>query len=177
MCSSDLIVGMFVNVLPLLRVAGADESAADAARAEMALLGDAAAHQWLPTSEIVRLAAPGRSLEHTPLYQILFSQHDAPMPELGFGPWRPAVRELGNGQGKTDLSVIVVNRGLQNSRSSGRRAAGSYTLRWEHDPALYPDHVVETLRQRMSVLLDHACTTPDDPWPTAADITWSGEER
>jgi arthrofactin-type cyclic lipopeptide synthetase C len=172
------LVGMFVNVLPLLRLRADGESAAEAVRAEMAVLGDAARHQWLPTSEIVRLAAPGRSLEHTPLYQILFSQHDAPMPQLAFGDWRPTVRELGNGQGKTDLSVIVVNRGLQHSRSSRNRAVGAYTLRWEHDPALYPDHVVPILQRRMSDLLEHACTTPDEPWPAAAELsstTWSGE--
>jgi amino acid adenylation domain-containing protein len=171
------LVGMFVNVLPLLRMRRDRESAAEAVRAEMAVLGGATRHQWLPTSEIVRLAGHGRSLEHPPLYQIVFNQHDAPMPPLAFGEWRPAVRELSNGHGKDDLSVMVMNRGLQHSRSSGRRGIGTYTLRWAYDPALYPDHVVPSLQRRMSDLLEYVCTITDETWPTAAGISWSERER
>jgi Condensation domain/AMP-binding enzyme/AMP-binding enzyme C-terminal domain len=55
------LVGMFVNVLPLLRLRADGESSAEAVRAAITVLGEAARHQWLPTSEIVRLTAPGRS--------------------------------------------------------------------------------------------------------------------
>lgn len=160
------IIGMFVNVLPLLRPTRLDETAADAIRAEMALICAVGEHQWLPTSEIVELTGLGRSLDYTPMYQIMFSQHDSPQPKLRFGSWRPTVRELVNGHGKTDLDVMVVNRGLQHARSAGHRSQGIYTLRWEHDPAQYPHHVVVGLQQEFIRLLDHVCVHPGLPWPT-----------
>lgn len=171
------LVGMFVNVLPLSRHVETGETAVAGIRDEMSLLARAGRHQSLPTSEIVRLLGHGSSLDHNPLYQVMFSQHDAPQPDLRLGGWRPTVRELWNGHGKTDLNVIVMNRGLQHARNyprSGDRNAGSYTLRWEFDPALYPEHIVRVLQQRMGWLLDHCCERPELPWPSFAD-EWNGE--
>lgn len=153
------LVGLFVNVVPLVRTPHPGESAGDAARAEMAVIGAAARHQRLPTPEILMLT---ENRVYHELYSITFSQHDSPLPELRFGAWRPEVRELANGHGKTGLNVIVMNRGLQHARSSGRRAAGAYTLRWEHHPDRYPGHLVAELQRRFTRLLDHACAHPDD---------------
>ncbi|MFD9939173.1 amino acid adenylation domain-containing protein [Nonomuraea sp. NPDC059023] len=167
------LVGLFVNVLPLVRSRLHGESPADAARAEMALVVAADRHQRLPTPEILRVSAPGA---RSPLYPIMFSQHDSPLPELSLGAWRPRVRELGNGRGKTDLNVIVMNRGLQHGRSTGRRDASAYALRWEHELTRFPDHVVTELQRRFTRLLDHACAHPDQPWPAAGDNR-NGETR
>jgi hypothetical protein len=165
-----------VNVLPLARAAQPDEIVADAIRAEISLITAASQFQWLPTSEIVGLARSERSLAYTPLYQILFSQHDSPQPELFFGRWRPTVRELANGHKKTDLDVLVLNRGLQHSQSVGRCDQGAYTLFWEHDPAHYPGWVVASLMQRFVRLLDHACAHQDRPWPVRA-VEWKRDSR
>jgi hypothetical protein len=166
------VVGMFVNVLPLMRSGDLGETPAAAARAEMELIGAAGQYQWLPTAEIVRHAGHGRRLGHFPLYQVLFSQHDAPMPQLTLGAWRPVVRELGNGHGKNDLNVIVMNRALQHGRSTGRRDLGSWALRWEHDLAMYPEHIIAVLQRRYRLLLEHACTNPDAAWP-APETNWT----
>lgn len=167
------IVGMFVNVLPLLRSWLPSESVADSAHAEMELITAVAPYQGLPTAEIVRLAGAGSELDYNPLYQIMFSQHDAPQPALDLGGWQPTVRELSNGHGKTDLNVIILNRGLQHGRSSGHRVHNAFTLRWEHDIAHYPEPVVAELQRQFTELLDHACANPGGAWP-ATDLEWEG---
>ncbi len=144
------VVGRFAYVLPLVRSAAAGETAAAAVRAELALVGEAGRHQRMP--DLLR-------------YPILFSQCDSPMPEPRFGDWRPELRDCGDGHTGSELNVVVLNRSLQHARSSGHRGAGAYTLRWEHDLARYPEHVVTGLRQRYVRLLDHACAHPDQPWP------------
>jgi amino acid adenylation domain-containing protein len=159
------IVGLLVNVLPLVRSRQLRECPAEAAQAEMTLITEAVAHQQLPTPEILRLAA-GQSLGNSQLYPLMFSKHDSPQPALRFGGWRPEVRELSNGYGRTGLSVIVMNRGLQHARSSGSRGGGAYALRWTHDIARYPDPVVIELQQRLASLLDQACADPASPWPS-----------
>ncbi|HYS42303.1 MAG TPA: amino acid adenylation domain-containing protein [Pseudonocardiaceae bacterium] len=157
------VVGLFMNVLPLVRSAEADETAADAVRAEMAVVGEARRYQRMPTPEVLRLGEPSSAVER--LYPILFSQHDAPMPELCFGDWRPECQERDNGHAMSELNVVVLNRTRQHARSSGQRGAGAYTLRWEHDLARYPEHVVTDLQRRFVRLLDHVCAHPDQPWP------------
>ncbi|WP_067460923.1 non-ribosomal peptide synthetase [Actinomadura macra] len=159
------IVGMFVNVLPMIRTPDPAETAAEAVRAEMAVITEAAGHQRLPTPEILRVTGSAPGLGRDLLYPVLFSQHDSPLPRLRFGQWRPVVRELANGHSKNELNVIVMNRTLQHARSTGRRHAGAYTLRWEHDLLGYPGPLVSGLQQRLLALLDHVLTDPQQPWP------------
>jgi amino acid adenylation domain-containing protein len=159
------IVGMFANVLPLVRSADAGETAQEAVRAEMAVIGEAGRHQRMPTPEVLRLAEPGAAAPVDRLYPVVFSQHDAPMPELCFGDWQPECEERDNGHARNELNVLVLNRGRQHARSSGHRGAGAYTLRWAHDRTRYPAHVVTDLQRRFVRLLDHVCAHPDQPWP------------
>jgi non-ribosomal peptide synthetase component F len=169
------IVGMFVNVLPLHRAGDPEETVRDSARAEMSLLDRASRHQWLPTAEIVRRVAPRPNLGFNPLYQVMFSQHDAPLPRLRLGSWRPEVHELPNGYGKVDLDVIVRNRSRQHARSyGGTRATGPYSLHWYHDPGRYPRHIVRGLQARFERLLDSACRNLDRPWPTSIRLDPDG---
>ncbi|MGN9909274.1 non-ribosomal peptide synthetase [Phytohabitans sp. LJ34] len=159
------IVGLLVNVLPLVSRREPVGSPVDGARAEMGLIAAAEVHQRMPTPEILRLAA-GRSLANSQLYPVMFSKHDSPQPALRFGDWRPEVRELANGYGRTGLSVIVMNRGLQHARSTASHGAGAYALRWTHDRARYPDAAVAELQRRFVQLLDRACAEPTSPWPS-----------
>jgi hypothetical protein len=132
----------------------------------------------MPTPEILRLARPVYSPGTSDaLYPVLFSQHDSPMPQLQLGSWRPAVRELSNGHGKTELNVIVLNRELQHQRSSGRHGATTYTLRWEHDLARYGDGQVRALQAQFEQLLHHALARPDEPWPAATQTDTKGVPR
>jgi amino acid adenylation domain-containing protein len=164
-------VGLFVNVLPLIRARAGAETPATGARAEMAVLAEASRHE-LPTSEVIWSASPG--LRQEQLYPIIFSMHDSPRPELRFGAWRPSLRELANGYGKTGLEVIGVNPGLQHARSARgnggtRGAADGYSLLWQHDLARWPEAAVGELQERFELLADHALAHPDQPWPRAAD--------
>jgi hypothetical protein len=159
------VVGLFANVLPLVRSSELGETAADAVRAEMAVLGEAGRHQRMPTPEVLRLAEPGAAAPVDRQYPIVFSQHDAPMPELRFGDWEPRCEERDNGHAESELNVAVFNQARQHARSAGQRGAGAYTLRWEHDRTRYPMHVVTELQRRFVRLLDHACAHPDQPWP------------
>lgn len=169
------VVGMFVNVLPLHRRGEPDETPDAVARAEMELLERTGPYQWLPTAEIVRTVAPQRDLTRNPLFQIMFSQHDAPMSEVRLGDWRPTVSELPNGYGKTDLDVIVRNRTLQHARNSRtQRGPGSYSLHWYHDPARYPKYVIAHMQQRFLDLLDWATERPTELWPPLTDSDLNG---
>ncbi len=162
-------VGLFVTVLPLVR-ARHHGTPATAARAEMAVLAEAAGHQ-LPTAEVMWLAPPSLRSAPGQLYPVVFSMHDSPRPELRFGAWRPRLRELANGFGKTGLEVIIMNERLQNARSAREAGlaadAGEYSLWWQHDPARWSDAAIRGLQRRLEAAVDHALGDPDRPWPAA----------
>jgi amino acid adenylation domain-containing protein len=165
------VIGLFVNVLPLIQARQSTETPAEAARAEMAVVAEAARHQ-LPTTEVMWQLPPGLRPAQGQLYPVLFSMHDSPRPELRFGGWRPRLRELANGFGKTSLEVIGMNEHLQHIRSargSSRDADGSseYSLWWQHDPAHWSDAEIRDLQHRFEAAIDHALAKPDRPWPTA----------
>ncbi|WP_344662891.1 amino acid adenylation domain-containing protein [Catenulispora subtropica] len=164
------VVGLFVNVLPLIRTTG-DETPAEAARAEMALIAAAAKHQ-IPTNEVLRLAPAGLGLAERQLYPVMFSKHDSPLPRLRFGAWEPELRELPNGFGKTGLSVVVKNRGLQHARDARRTGAttaeaGDYELRWAPDLDRWSEAAVRDAQRRYVRLLDAVLRHPHQPWPDA----------
>ena len=114
LAGTEDLVGMFVNTVALRVDLGGDPTVATVlARVRAACLG-AMEHQELPFEEVVRMLAPERRAGHNPLYEHLFSFHDAPFPETEHDGLRVRVRDaLSNGSSKADLNVVVVNRRAQ----------------------------------------------------------------
>ncbi|MFJ2995362.1 amino acid adenylation domain-containing protein [Pandoraea sp. NPDC087047] len=70
---TDAVIGMFVNTLVLRNPMGDRMRLADVlAQAKTSTLG-ALAHQDLPFEQLVEALQPGRSLSHSPLFQVLFN--------------------------------------------------------------------------------------------------------
>ena len=64
-------------------------------------------HQDLPLEVLVADLQPERDLSRNPLFSVLFSFHDSPVPDLEFAGLRGTVTELHNGSAKADLNVVV----------------------------------------------------------------------
>ncbi|MGD1053499.1 MAG: amino acid adenylation domain-containing protein [Candidatus Dormibacteria bacterium] len=115
---TDAIIGMFVNTVAL-RVDLSGDPTIDALLAQVrsVTLG-ALAHQELPFEEVVRALAPERRAGRNPVYEHLFSFHDAPFPEMDLDGLSVRVRDtLSNGSAKADLNVVVVNRRSRSART------------------------------------------------------------
>ena len=71
---------------------------------------DAYAHQDTPFGKLVETLQPKRDPSRNPIFQVLFSFHDAAVPDLSFDGLTGTIVERHNGSAKFDLNVICIPR-------------------------------------------------------------------
>ncbi len=143
------VIGMFVNTLVLrTRVDGGLSFRALLGRVRETTLG-AFAHQDVPFEKLVEELAPERSLQHTPLFQVMFALQnaDAAEPDLGGLRMEPLAR--GGESAKFDLSVSLAE--------AGDRIAGGVTFRTD----LFDAGTIERMLEHFGSLLAAVAADPD----------------
>jgi pristinamycin I synthase-3/4 len=145
------LIGFFVNTLALR----GDLSAAPPFRALVGRVREATlnayAHQDLPFERLVEELAPERSLDHTPLFQVLFVLQNAPVGKLALPGLTLAPIELEARGAKFDLTLSLAEEGSE--------LAGSL----EFDRDLFDPVTAARLLERFSVLARAAAAEPDRP--------------
>src|SRR5439155_8283736 len=101
------LIGFFVNTLALrIDLSGEPSVAELIARAQRTAVA-AQDHQDLPFEQVVEIVQPPRSLDRSPLFQVLFAWQNnerpaADLPELEVAPQATALRQV-----KFDLELIL----------------------------------------------------------------------
>ncbi len=105
------LIGFFVNTLVLPADLTSDPAFA-------VLLGQlrettlgAYAHQDLPFEKLVEALSPARSLAYSPLFQVMLTLQNAPLPRLSLPGLAAEPAPLGGGTEKFDLSLTLLARG------------------------------------------------------------------
>jgi amino acid adenylation domain-containing protein len=173
---SEGMIGMVVNTV-VLRTALAPGLTFDEllGRVRAATL-ETQLHQDLPFEKLVQELQPDRDLSRLPIFQMLFSFHDAPVPDLDFAGLTGELFERHNGSAKTDLNVVA--KPLAEQRV-GRRLSGSeaLTMVWEYSSDLFDRSTIERMWGHFTTLLAGAvgdlaapaCRLSDLPLLTAAE--------
>ena len=154
------LVGMFVNAVVLrCEVTGQASFAELAVRARDVVL-DAAAHQELPFTDLVRELNPHRDTAAHPLTHVLFSVNDSPLPELDLAGATGTIFERGNGSSKTDLDVVVIPRAESQTADAGH-IDDRILLLWEYNRDLFDESTMRAMAERYLRLLEAAVGEPD----------------
>jgi amino acid adenylation domain-containing protein/FkbM family methyltransferase len=105
---TETLVGLFVNTLVLRTDLSGDPAFRDLlARARSTALG-AYAHQDTPFEQLVEELRPERSLDHMPLFQVMFAFQDAPtLEELAMPGIAASAIEIDTGTAQFELSLNV----------------------------------------------------------------------
>ncbi len=159
------LVGLFVNTLVLrIDLSGGAGLASLVHRTREAVLA-AHAHQDLPFEKLVEELRPERSLDHAPLFQVMFDLAHLPpgagLPGSGglaadlLASLRPAA--------KFDLSLSMVD--------GGGPLAGTF----EHSAGLFDGTTVERMLAHLRCLLEAAVAAPERPFAELPLL--SGGER
>ncbi|HKV10090.1 MAG TPA: amino acid adenylation domain-containing protein, partial [Thermoanaerobaculia bacterium] len=142
------LIGFFVNTLVLRTELSGDPSFRELTRRVREVTLGAFAHQDLPFEKLVQELNPARSLARTPLFQVVFSLHNAAaetftLPGL-------SLRSLGDGSptAKFDLTL-----GLEEGE------AGLNAI-LEHSTDLFDGATAERLLEHLGVLLAAAIESP-----------------
>ncbi|MEW9516404.1 non-ribosomal peptide synthetase [Streptomyces tubercidicus] len=145
-------VGMFVNTIPLpLRLdpaAPAEESMAEVTDTLIRALP----HQEVPIQELTRALGLHTSGADNPLFDVMFSAHDAELPDIEVPGLDITLFEgFNTGTTRFDLDVVLLP---DDRRGVGpRHGAAGMTLVWDYDADLFGEDVAKLLAGRFLDLL------------------------
>ncbi|WP_171074144.1 non-ribosomal peptide synthetase [Nonomuraea basaltis] len=112
---------------------------------------EAYAHQDMPFEKLVEHLRPARSLSHTPLFQVMFSFLDTPMPTLRLPEVGIEVLNAHNRSAKFDLNAVIVPHMGQRFGDAG--LGESITVLLEYNADLFDAASVRGLLERYQALL------------------------
>ncbi|MER6202487.1 amino acid adenylation domain-containing protein, partial [Streptomyces sp. NPDC001586] len=153
-------VGMFVNTIPLRLTLDAAAPAEDTMDEVTDTLIRALSHQEVPVQELTRALGLHTSGADNPLFSVMFSAHDAPLPELDVPGLEITLFEgFNTGTTRFDLDVVLLpddRRGV-----SLRHGAPGMTLVWDYDADLFGEDVAKLLSERFLDLLRAYLDAPE----------------
>ncbi|WP_371656532.1 MULTISPECIES: amino acid adenylation domain-containing protein [unclassified Streptomyces] len=155
-------VGMFVNTIPLPLALDAAAPAQDTMDDVTDTLIRALPHQDVPVQELTRALGLHTSGADNPLFSVMFSAHDAPLPEIDLPGLDITLFEgFNTGTTRFDLDVVLLpddRRGV-----TPRHGAPGMTLVWDYDADLFGEDVARLLSGRFLDLLRAYLDTPQAP--------------
>ena len=105
------LIGFFVNTLVMrTNLSGAPEFRELLARVKEVTLG-AYGNQDVPFERLVEVLSPQRSLNRTPLFQVMFALQNSPLPQMEFGEARLEPINVSSGTSKFDITMSLEETG------------------------------------------------------------------
>ncbi|GAB7029115.1 amino acid adenylation domain-containing protein [Streptomyces sp. NPDC021749] len=173
-------VGMFVNTIPLPLRLDPDAPAEESMDEVTDTLIRALPHQEVPVQELTRALGLHTSGADNPLFSVMFSAHDAELPEIDVPGLDITLFEgFNTGTTRFDLDVVLLpddRRGV-----TPRHGAPGMTLVWDYDADMFGEDVAKLLAGRFldllrayldapgTVLADLALPSAPEPAPAPAD--------
>ncbi|MDH2391125.1 amino acid adenylation domain-containing protein [Streptomyces sp. HNM0663] len=155
-------VGMFVNTVPLRLRLTPQEEAGTAVDDVTDTLIRALPHQEAPVQELTRALGLHTGGADNPLFSVMFSAHDALLPEIETPGLEVSLFEgFNTGTTRFDLDVVLMP---DDRRTVGpRRGAAGMTLVWDYDRDLFEERTVRLLMERFEALVRAYLDAPTVP--------------
>jgi amino acid adenylation domain-containing protein len=145
------LIGCFVNTLVLRTRLDAGQSFRELLRRVRETALGAYAHQEVPFERVVEELHPERSLDQSPLFQVVFTLQNAPMPPLELPGLKLSLMDVDDETARFDLSLEVVET------PDGLRGMLHY------DVGLFDAAAVARMAAHLQTLLEGAVAGPDTP--------------
>lgn len=168
-------VGMFVNTIPLRISPRPEKPASDAVDETTDTLLRGLPHQHVPVQDLTHeLGLHSRTGLDTPIFDVLFSAHDAPLPTVeGLDLDVSILEGFNSGTSRFDLDVVLLPDSRRTVNPSSEPAG--MVLVWDYASDLFGRSDVENLQRRFAALLRDYLHDPSAPLndlaPTATDVT------
>ncbi|MFI5756580.1 amino acid adenylation domain-containing protein [Streptomyces sp. NPDC051569] len=163
LAETERMLGMVVNTLPL-RVDMSGSPDFDELRKRVHdIVVTSSDWQDVPLDRLVKAVAPPRDQSRNPLFQVMFSFHNAAVPDLDFGGIEGTVLERHNGTAKMDLNIVVIPRAQQRTGREDHPDGERITLIWEYSTALFDEETMRRMVDHYVKLLDAALGDPTVP--------------
>lgn len=121
-----------------------------------------ASYQDVPFDRVVDAVQPKRDLSMNPLFQVMFSFHDEPMPESGMTDLDVNIMPvISNGSSKFDLGVIGIPHSAQKLGLAQGSENDGLTMIWEHNTDLFETSTIARMVEHYKMLLRAMISKPD----------------
>ena len=156
---SEGLIGMLVNNAVLRTCLADNPRFIDLLDQVKGVALEAYANEDIPFDQVVRALNLKRDDSRNPIFQIMFSFHDAPLMEPSLpGINFKCVEVISNQSAKFDLNVIVIPRREQNPADCSD--ADSITMIWEHSSDLFEPDTIERMAGHYLRLLEEIIADP-----------------
>ena len=134
-----------------------------------------AAYQDVPFDRVVDAVQPQRDLSMNPLFQVMYSFHDEPMPETGMTDLDVRITPvISNGSAKFDLGVIGIPHSAQKLGLAQGSEEDGLTMIWEHNTDLFDTATIARMVEHYKMLLRAMISNPDQ---RISEIPLSAEDE
>ncbi|MBW4672726.1 MAG: amino acid adenylation domain-containing protein [Desmonostoc geniculatum HA4340-LM1] len=156
MRETEKLIGMIVNNLVLRTDLSGNPRFRELLSRVRQVSLEAFANEDLPFDQVVEVLKPIRNLSYNPLFQVMFSFHDSPMPDLSLPGLNisPNVA-LSNKSTKFDLDVVLIPHSQQHGMEKG------ITIIWEYNTDLFNTATIEQMVEQYQTLLEGIVTNPE----------------
>ncbi len=145
------IVGFFVNNLVLRTDLRGNPSFVELLRRVQKTALEAFEHQSIPFDQLVEELQPERSLDRSPIFQVMFSLQNAPLPPLRLGDLAMTPLEFEGFRARYDLAVDIY------------LLEGNYHCDFEYNTDIFEEATVRQILQHYIRLLQVAVSSPATP--------------
>jgi amino acid adenylation domain-containing protein/non-ribosomal peptide synthase protein (TIGR01720 family) len=161
MHSIEKLIGMIVNNLVLRTDLSGNPTFRELLCRVRSCTMEAYANEDLPFDKVVEVLKPIRNLSHNPLFQVMFSFHDSPMPDLCLPGLDISLHEpISNKSSKFDLDFLVIPRFEQRVQNGSKTGAKGITLILEYNSDLFDAATIHRMLEQYQNLLDKIVVNP-----------------
>jgi amino acid adenylation domain-containing protein len=158
---TERLMGMLVNNIVLRNDLSGDPKFSELLEQVREVTLRAYANQDVPFDRVVEAVRPQRDLSHNPLFQVMFSFHDSPLPDIVLpGTSVSMTGGISNKSAKCDMNIVVVPRYEDHLEPGGNRDEG-ITIIWEYNTDLFDEATILRLVNCYERLLEAAVAEPE----------------
>ncbi|MTJ23751.1 amino acid adenylation domain-containing protein [Dolichospermum sp. UHCC 0352] len=156
MRETEQLIGMIVNNLVLRTDLSGNPTFRELLGRVRKVSLEAFANEDLPFDKVVEVIKPIRNLSYNPLFQVMFSFHDSPRPDLTLPGLNITTNvALSNKSTKFDLDVVLIPHSQLNGKDKG------ITLIWEYNADLFDAATIQQMVDQYQVLLKGIVDKPE----------------
>jgi amino acid adenylation domain-containing protein len=148
------VIGFFVNNLVLRTDLRGNPGFTDLIQRVQKTALEAFEHQTIPFDQLVEVLQPERSLDRSPIFQVLFTLQNAPLPELRMGGLRMTPCDFQGFRARYDLAVDIYP------------FEGNYRCEFEYNTDIFEEATVRQMQQHYIQLLESVAANPARPVST-----------
>ncbi|MEH1952594.1 amino acid adenylation domain-containing protein [Nostoc sp.] len=158
----EKLIGMIVNNLVLRTDLSGNPTFRELLGRVRQVTLEAYTNEDLPFDKVVEVLKPIRNLSHNPLFQVMFSFHDSPMPDLSLPGLDISLHEpISNKSAKFDLDFLVIPRSEQRVQNGSKTKAKGITLILEYNSDLFDAATIQRILEQYQNLLEAIVANPE----------------